>query len=74
MEIFGGIKTKVIHILVSADAVNIVVELYFGSVRAEELDIYLVPGIVLRCARRPVAGSGIKEERTCRTALLCRLH
>ena len=45
VEVLGGIKAKLVHILVSALAVNEEVELYVGGVLTKELNVDLVVGI-----------------------------
>ena len=50
VEILGGIKAQVVHILMLALAIAEIVELHLAGILAQHFHIYLIPGIVVRRA------------------------
>ena len=70
---FGRIETKVVHIFVVPHSVHEIVELHFGSITAQKLDIYLVVRVRLAFFVL-VVRTGTCKERTRGTRLFRRLH
>ena len=74
MELLGSVEAEVVHMLVTAVAVDVIVELHLGGVLAEELDIYLVPGMKVALFVILLVRTGISEERARRARILARFH
>ena len=72
MIALGSIEAEIIHILVLADAVSVVVELHLRGVLAEDLDIDLVPRVLLSVNH--IGRTGVGEERRHNAVILDRLH
>ena len=74
MEILRSVETEVIHIFMSAHAVNIIIELHLGGIFTQELYIYLVPGIGLSGMRVGIITACASKEGACRAGLVGGLH
>ena len=72
MECLGCIETKVIHILVTALAINEEVELNVSGIVAKELDIDLI--VRIRIAILEIVRTCANKECACSTGICGRLH
>ena len=72
VECLGGIKAEVDHPLMAALTVAVIVDLHFGRILAEDLNVDLVPRILLTVDH--IGGAGVGEERGHNAVILDCLH